>query len=273
MSESVKGTLCLNCRTPIPCICGKNQTDPSEEKLLLGRIEVVKAEPVPEPKLEPIAPPVEEITPDTSDEEMDQIIKEIAEIQPEEKRIEEAIFSVKDLVVGNPDPVMPTENVKVTVSVNDQPVQVPVQIVPSIVEAQVETTFGDKVVNKMFFRGKASNGTPVEMWMSEEALEKFVRSMLSSEEGKIQELLDKIHKIRASRGLFVEEIDKGLTALAKEADDNFDKCETKIDIAKVLNAYKAKLAVLTQKRYLAKFSIQEESELSLLLAKLRHSEM
>jgi hypothetical protein len=58
----------------------------------------------------------------------------------------------------------------------------------------------------------------------------------------------------------------------EEAEKKFDACKTGTDVKKVEAMFRAKLAVLTQKRYLAKFSIQEESELSLQLAKLQHGE-
>jgi len=271
MPEPLK---CLNCGMPIPCLCGKNQIEPidsSDGKLLLGQIEVTKAE----PKLEPVAPPIEEVTPETNDELLNAVVKAVAEEKPVEGEyvLDEALksqktFSVIEPVVGNPDPVPVPE--KVEVSVTTGGVTGSTEIKPEV--GRVESFTRNPALEEIFLRGKLQSGAPVEVAMSFEMLAEFLKVVLPPEELKIQELLDKIHKIRESRGLFVEEIDDGLTELAKDADAKFQKCENKVDVAKVSNAFRAKLTVLTQKRYLAKFSIQEESELSLLLAKLNHSE-
>lgn len=293
--QSVKGRTCLSCSTPIPCICGKNVTDPEAPRLLLGRIEVVK-EALNEPKIgemriapseeikaEPVAPPVEKVTPETSDEVLDQTVKAIAEEKTEAEKIadyhEEAkTFSVipePAPVVGNPDPVPSLDDAKITVTVNGSPVaeEIAEKSTYPVLCADVEATVDDKMTGYVYFRGRTKDGTFIELRMTQDSATEFVRKMLPSEEQKIQELLDKIHKIRESRGLFVEEIDKGLSQVSKDADKDFKACQNKVDISKTDAAFRAKLAVLTQKRYLAKFSIQEESELSLLLAKLRHSDI
>jgi hypothetical protein len=110
------------------------------------------------------------------------------------------------------------------------------------------------------------------MTLSEDYVLRLVREFLPDEKKRQQELLDKMHGIRKTRGLSVEKIDKMLTDLMDEAEKKFDACKTGTDVKKTEAMFRAKLAVLTQKRYLAKFSIQEESELSLQLAKLQHGE-
>lgn len=277
---TVKGLNCLNCGTPIPCVCGKNQTDPEQERLLLGRIEVRKAEP--EPKLEPVAPPIDEEKPvetltfEGKSEDGTEEAKLTLERAKGEYDLDKALretptktFSVnpEEFQVGHPDPVPQPEKVEVSVTTSFEPTGT-TEI--SVEEGKIETFVRDPAREIVLFRGRTVAGKPVEMAMSFEMLEKFVLTILPKEEARIQELLDKIHKIRESRGLFVEEIDKGLTQVSKDADKDFKACTNKVDISKTDAAFRAKLAVLTQKRYLAKFSIQEESELSLLLAKLRH---
>ena len=247
MPEPLK---CLNCGMPVPCLCGKNQIEPidsSDGKLLLGRIEVVKSEPVVEKKseiiVEPVVPPIpiEEVTPETSDELLNAVVKAVAEEKPVEGEyvLDEALksqktFSVIEPVVGNPDPVPMPEKVDVSVTTGEitgSTVPLIQEIKPEV--GRVESFTRNPALEEIFLRGKLQSGAPVEVAMSFEMLAEFLKVVLPPEELKIQELLDKIHKIRESRGLFVEEIDDGLTELAKDADAKFQKCENKVDVAKV----------------------------------------
>jgi hypothetical protein len=112
-------------------------------------------------------------------------------------------------------------------------------------------------------------GGEVEVSLSKDALQKLIREEMPTEDKRIQELLDKIHGIRTERVLSVEKIDGRIEELHKNVSDAFNACKDKLDIMKVHNSYKIEIALLTQKRHIARFSIQEESDLSLQLAKLR----
>lgn len=113
-------------------------------------------------------------------------------------------------------------------------------------------------------------GGEIEVRLSQDALQKLIREEVPpTEETRIQGLLDKIHKIRTERVLNVEKIDKRIEELHDNVDKDFQACINKIEVMKVYNSYKIQISLLTQKRHLARFSIQEESDLSLQLAKLR----
>ena len=113
-------------------------------------------------------------------------------------------------------------------------------------------------------------GGEIEVRLSQDALQKLIREEVpQTEETRIQELLDKIHKIRTERVLSVEKIDKRIEELHDGVTNAFKACLDKIDVMKIHNSYKIEIALLTQKRHIARFSIQEESDLSLQLAKLR----
>ena len=109
----------------------------------------------------------------------------------------------------------------------------------------------------------------VEIRFSQEGLQKLIREELPTEEKRIQELLDKVHKIRTDRILSVEKIDGEIQKVMDDAKKDFVACQSKIDVSKTSAAFRVRLAALGQKRLLSKFSIQEESELSLQLTKLR----
>lgn len=124
--------------------------------------------------------------------------------------------------------------------------------------------------------GKPINTTPeggeeMTIRLSQDALQKLIREEMPTEEKRIQELLDKIHKIRTERVLNVVKIDERIEKLHDDANADFDKCKTKLEIMKVSASYRFQISLLTQKRHVARFSIQEESGLSLQLAKLRAS--
>jgi len=114
-------------------------------------------------------------------------------------------------------------------------------------------------------------GKGIEIIISNEEVQKLIREALPTEEQHMQALLDKIHKIRVDRVLSVEDIDKRLTNLLGDVKTEFDKAKTQTEIKRCEASFRVRLAIITQKRHIAKFSIQEESELSLALAKLRRS--
>lgn len=92
---------------------------------------------------------------------------------------------------------------------------------------------------------------------------------MPTEEQRIQEVLDLIHKIRKDRSLNIEEIDKEIESLKDQAKKDFDSCAKIIDVKKVEGRFKTQISLLAQKRFITKFGAQEESELGLKLAKLR----
>jgi len=140
-------------------------------------------------------------------------------------------------------------------------------------DAKLLSYLKNPATNEVVFRGMNNDtGKPIEMTLSEEFVQQLVRELLPEEKRRQQELLDKMYGIRKTRGLSVEIIDKLLSKLMDECEKKFDACKTGTDVKKVEAMFRAKLSVLTQKRYLSKFSIQEESELSLQLAKLQHGE-
>jgi hypothetical protein len=111
----------------------------------------------------------------------------------------------------------------------------------------------------------------VDIRFSQEGLQKLIREELPTEEKRIQDLLDKIHKIRTDRVMTVEKIDSEIEEMMKDAKDDFTNCADKLEIAKVMNIYKIKMLGLGQKRLLSKFAMHEESELSYQLTKIRQS--
>lgn len=111
----------------------------------------------------------------------------------------------------------------------------------------------------------------VEIRFTQDSLQKLIREELPTEEKRIQELLDRVHKLRQNRILSVEKIDDEIQKVMNEAKDDFTNCTDKLEISKVNAIYKVKLLALGQKRLLSKFAIHEESELSLQLTKLRQS--
>ena len=118
--------------------------------------------------------------------------------------------------------------------------------------------------------GKPTEET-VEIHLSQEGFQKFIREALPTEEQRIQEALDKIHKLRMTRVLSVEKIDEGIETLMKECHDEFTNCTDKVEIERTNSIYRVKLLALGQKRLLSKFAMHEESELSLQLTKLRQA--
>lgn len=110
----------------------------------------------------------------------------------------------------------------------------------------------------------------VEIRFSQDGLQKLIREELPTEEKRIQELLDKIHKARTDRVLSVEKIDDEIQKVMNDSKKDFDACQDKLDIAKTMNIYKFKLLGLGQKRLLSKFAMHEESELRLYLAVLKN---
>lgn len=122
--------------------------------------------------------------------------------------------------------------------------------------------------------GKPINITPeggenIQIRFSQDALQKLIVEEMPTEEKRIQELLDRIHKIRTERVLNVVKIDERIEKLTKDADAEFKACSTKLEVMRLAGAYRFQISLLTQKRHLARFSIQEESDLSLQLAKIR----
>lgn len=113
------------------------------------------------------------------------------------------------------------------------------------------------------------NQNDVEIRFSQDGLQKLIREELPTEEKRTQELLDKIHKIRTDRVMTVEAIDKQINEIMKDAKDDFNQCQDKLDIAKTMNIYKVKQLCMSQKRLLSKFAMHEESELSMQLTKLK----
>ena len=111
----------------------------------------------------------------------------------------------------------------------------------------------------------------VEIRFSQDGLQKLIREELPTEEKRIQETLDKIHALRMGRILSIEKLDAGIEELRENATKDFTSCNDKIEIMRVSSMYRVKLLALGQKRLLSKFSVQEESELSLQLTKLRQS--
>jgi hypothetical protein len=125
-------------------------------------------------------------------------------------------------------------------------------------------------------QGKPIDMTPecamdIQIRFSQDALQKLIREEMPTEEKIVQELLDKIHGIRTERVLNVLKIDERIETLQKEANKDFAACKNKFEVMKTAGAYRFQISLLTQKRHVARFSIQEESELSLRLAKLRAS--
>jgi hypothetical protein len=118
--------------------------------------------------------------------------------------------------------------------------------------------------------GKPTEET-VEIHLSQEGFQKLIREALPTEEQRIQEALDKIHKLRMTRVLSVEKIDEGIETLMKECHDEFTNCTDKVEIERTNSIYRVKLLALGQKRLLSKFAMHEESELSLQLTKLRQA--
>jgi hypothetical protein len=118
--------------------------------------------------------------------------------------------------------------------------------------------------------GKPTEET-VEIHLSQEGFQKLIREALPTEEQRIQEALDKIHKLRMTRVLSVEKIDEGIETLMKECHDEFTNCIDKVEIERTNSIYRVKLLALGQKRLLSKFAMHEESELSLQLTKLRQA--
>ena len=115
------------------------------------------------------------------------------------------------------------------------------------------------------------NQNDVEIRFSQDGLQKLIREELPTEEKRIQEILDKIHKLRLDRVLNIESIDKGIEKIRDEAVNDFTGCSDKLDIAKMSAIYRVKLLALAQKRLLSKSAMHEESELSYQLTKLRQS--
>jgi len=120
----------------------------------------------------------------------------------------------------------------------------------------------------MIVEGDAND---VQIRFSQEGLQKLIREELPTEEKRIQELLDKIHKIRTDRVMTVEKIDGEIEEMMKDAKTDFTNCADKLEIAKTMNIYKIKMLGLGQKRLLSKFAMHEESELSYQLTKIRQS--
>ena len=118
--------------------------------------------------------------------------------------------------------------------------------------------------------GKPTEDTIV-IRVSEDGFQKLIRQALPTEEQRTQELLDKIHEIRTTRILSVEEIDKEVEDTIEQSKKDFDACQNRNDIMKTNAFFRIKLQALAQKRMLAKFSMQEESEASYRLTKLRQS--
>jgi hypothetical protein len=116
--------------------------------------------------------------------------------------------------------------------------------------------------------GKPIEGE-VEVRLSQDAMDKLFKEQTPTEEVRIQELLNRIHKDRLDRILNVEKIDDRIEELTKSVEDDFKNCTDKLEVMKMQNAYRVRMALLTQKRHLSRFSIQEESDLSLQLAKIR----
>lgn len=116
-------------------------------------------------------------------------------------------------------------------------------------------------------------GKPIEgeitVRLSQDALQKLIREELPTEENRIQELLDKIHKIRTERLLNIENIDKRIEELNTSAGTAFDNCVDKVDVLRMMAKFRTQISLITQKRHISKFGVQEESELGLQLAKLR----
>jgi hypothetical protein len=112
----------------------------------------------------------------------------------------------------------------------------------------------------------------IEIRLSQEGLQKLIREELPTEDKRIQEILDKIHEIRMKCALNLEAINTELEDIKKGADAAFNACQNKNDVFKVRGLYLTKIGLVTQKRHLSRLAIQEESELSLQLAKLRQTQ-
>lgn len=202
--------------------------------------------------------------------------------------------SIPEPVVGHPDPV--PENVEVSVKTNDSTTTF--SAIPVIESPKVEIPKPENITLKLKNQAEKANedayvaefiknpvtlevtlrgtnndtGKPVEIHLTDDFIQKLIRELLPKEAQRRQVLLDKMHNIRETRGLSVEKIDKQLSDLITDSQPKFDGCKTGTDVKRVEAMVRATLSVLTQKRYLAKFSMHEESELSLQLAKLEHSE-
>jgi hypothetical protein len=111
----------------------------------------------------------------------------------------------------------------------------------------------------------------IEIRFSQEGLQKLIREELPTEEQRMQEILDKIHQIRVNRVLNIEKMDDAIEEIKKNAEKDFTNCNDKIEIMRMSAIYRVKLLASAQKRLLSKFSMQEESELSLQLTKLRQA--
>jgi|GEM_PF-6196596 IS4 transposase len=110
----------------------------------------------------------------------------------------------------------------------------------------------------------------IEIHFSQEGLQKLIREELPSDEKRIQELLDRIHKARTDRVLSVEKIDDEIQKIMDDAKKDFDACQDKLDIAKVSAIYRVRQKALGDRRLLSKFAMHEESELRLYLAMLKN---
>jgi hypothetical protein len=111
----------------------------------------------------------------------------------------------------------------------------------------------------------------VEMRLNQDDLQKLIHSELPTEEKRIQDLLDRIHQSRLNRVLTIEKMDDALEDIKKNVAKDFNGCTGKMDVIKMSATYRTLLLASAQKRLLSKFSMQEESELSLQLTKIRQS--
>lgn len=254
----------------------------------------------PELKLSP-----QEITQEDVGKTEEVLSPTVEKVEPVVKEAIPVVVSTPELVVGHPDPVPQSKDVEVSVSTNDnktatfsvipevkvpEPTKTTIPIPDNITLKTRSTILDDKAMKTdediflgEYFRNPATlevvlkginndTGKPVLIHLDDVFAQKLIRELMPREDKRMQVLLDRMHKIRETRGLAVEKLDKDLTDLMASAKSEFMNCKTGTDVKKVEAYIRASLAVINQKRYLAKFSIHEESELSLQLAKLQHGD-
>jgi hypothetical protein len=112
-------------------------------------------------------------------------------------------------------------------------------------------------------------GKDIEVRLSQDAIQKLIREEIPTEEKRIQELLDQIHEIKKNRLKELGTMDERIKELQKDAESKIGGATDKLEVMRYKVLFQTYTQLLSQRRFVAKFTIQEESELSLELAKLR----